>query len=62
MCQKSRDGWPIRSDRDFDRIGKGSLKRKIDRMIAIPLDQSRFSRYLYASLHFLNVIVYKKGM
>jgi hypothetical protein len=24
MALKTRDGWPIRSDRDFDRIGYGS--------------------------------------
>jgi len=43
LLNKIRDGWPIRSDRI------GIVKKKIDLLIAIPLDQSRFSRYLYAS-------------
>jgi len=43
---KFRDGWPIRSDRDPDRTE--IVKKKIDRMIAIPLDQSYFFKIFLA--------------
>ncbi len=31
-------------------------------MIVIPLDQSHFSKYLYAFQYILNVIIYKKNI
>jgi len=47
----------IGSDRDREKKDRSM----IDRLIAIPLDQSRFSRYLFANLmHNLPLIIFDK--
>ena len=58
MHQKKEAIFTLEMAGRSDRIG--IVKKKIDRMIAIPLDQSYFLKYLYAFRHILNLIIYNK--